>query len=398
MTDESIDAEGARRPARQAAHQARKPWEIPAGGWKAVLIRTWKEAADDNVGLIAAGVAFYAFLSIVPLLGAVVLIYGLVADPATVSKNVASLTDVMPRQVAQLIGEQLLQVVKTSDGTKGFGLLVALAVALYGAMNGAGAVVTALNIAYEEHEDRGFVAQKLIALGVTLGAVLVALAAMLTVAAVGLLDTLMPWAPDIVLTGIRLLSYVVLAAMGAAAAATLYRYGPDRAHAQWMWLTPGSLGATLIWLGMTTGFGFYVANFGSYDATYGSLGAIVVMLTWLSLSAYVFLLGAELNAELERETEQDTTSGPARPRGSRHAVVADAPAPDGETADEPQRPAPLSGDRTVLIGADRLGGKAGLLPAFAAATGLATLRRGKPWGAGLLVVAAVLAWNRAPAD
>jgi membrane protein len=203
------------------------------------------------------------------------------------------------------------------------------------------------------------------------------------VAAVALLDDLMPWAPGFVRVAIRMTSYVVLAGLAAAGAASLYRYGPDRAHAQWAWLTPGSVAATLIWLAMTTGFGLYVANFGNYDATYGSLGAIVVMLTWLSLSAYVFLLGAELNAELERQTGEDTTTGPARPRGLRHAAVANAPAAGGTTT-----VAPLPRDRAPV--AVRPGG--GLWPALAAMAGLALARRGRGWGIALVGLA--LAANR----
>ena len=197
---------------------------------------------------------------------------------------------------------------------------------------------------------------------------------------------------------IRLVSYLVLAGLGAAAAATLYRFGPDRAAAQWAWLTPGSIGATVIWLIMTTGFGFYVANFGSYDATYGSLGAIVVMLTWLSLSAYVFLLGAEVNSELERQTMHDTTTGAAHPMGERNAVVADEVAGGGRerTAPDPATPpvrGPLS-DRTLLVSADKLAARAGTIAALTAAGGLGALRRGRGWGVGLLAVAAWSAWKR----
>lgn len=381
---------------------ARSPWDLPADGWIAVLKRTWKEAGDDNIGLIAAGVAFYAFLSIVPLLGAIVLTYGMVADPATVSGNVRQLTAVMPAQVAQLIGEQLMQVVGTSGGKKGLGLLLALVIALYGATKGAGAIVTALNVAYEEKEDRGFIKRNLLQLGIVVGGVVIALAAMASTALTALIDHLIPNAPGIVLTLIRFASYLVLATLAAAAAATLYRFGPSRSQARWSWLTPGSLGATLIWIAMTVGFGFYVANFGSYDATYGSLGAIVVMLTWLSLSAYVFLLGAELNSELERQTEQDTTTGPAKPIGARGAVVADdkegsAPAARS-TPSTPSSPArgvaARPSDRTLLIAAGKLGGKTGTIPALTAASGLAALRRGRGWGVGLLALSAAIAWKR----
>ena len=373
-------------PAARAGRDAASPWQIPADGWRAVLKRAWAEASDDNIGLIAAGVAFYAFLSIVPLLGATVLLYGLVADPQTVSANVAALTQVMPRDVAKLIGDQLLQVVTTSDGAKGLGLAIALGVALWGATNGAGAVLTAVNIAYEERDTRNIVVQKLLALAVVLGGVVVALAAITTMAAIGFLDDLMPNAPGIVRGAIRLVAYLILAGLAAGAAASLYRYGPHRSHARWTWLTPGSVGATLLWLLMTTGFGFYVANFGSYDATYGSLGAIVVMLTWLSLSAYVFLLGAELNSELERQTDRDTTTGTAAGPGARGAAMADG----GDASPRPASP------RATLVSADTLLGTGGPVGALAAAAGLAALRRGRGWGVVLVGAAAAIAWRRRP--
>ena len=126
------------------------PAQIPAKGWKQVALRTWKQSNEDNIGLVAAGVAFYAFLALVPLLGATVLTYGLVAAPETVLSNVQSLAGVMPADAAKLVGEQLMSMVETSGGKKGFGLILALAIALFGARNAAGSVITALNIAYEE--------------------------------------------------------------------------------------------------------------------------------------------------------------------------------------------------------------------------------------------------------
>ncbi len=307
---------------------ANSPWAIPAKGWKDVLLRTWREAGEDNIGLIAAGVAFYGFLAMVPMLGALVLSYGLVANPQTVVHNMQSLTSVMPADAAKLVGEQLLNVVKSSQGKKGLGLLIAFAVALYGAMNGASSIVVALNITYEEHEQRGFVRRYLLAATITLGAVVVAILAVVSIAALGHLDKLFPWAPAVLIVIGKALSYVLVAAAGAAGAATLYRYGPDRAHARWTWLTPGSVLSTALWLAVTLGFGLYVANFGNYNATYGSLGAVVVLLTWIYLSAYVLLLGAELNSELEQQTARDSTDGPAKPLGSRNARAADTVASD----------------------------------------------------------------------
>ncbi|HEX8447533.1 MAG TPA: YihY/virulence factor BrkB family protein, partial [Sphingomonas sp.] len=243
---------------------ATSPLAMPARGWKDVLVRTYQETGRDNIGLIAAGVAFYAFLAIVPLLGAVVLSYGLIADPATVLHDIRALTAVMPADAARLVGEQLLNVVATSGGKKGFGLALALGLALYGAMKAASAIITALDIAYEQEETRGFVRLNALALAITVGAVVTAILAMVAIAALGHLESVLPDLPAPVLLIGKLLSYLVMAAVGAAAAASLYRYGPDRDQAQWAWLTPGSLLTTVLWLALTLGFGIYVANFGNY--------------------------------------------------------------------------------------------------------------------------------------
>jgi membrane protein len=398
-------------PPGDTGRHAPSPFAVPTAGWKAVLVRTWKETGDDNVSLLAAGVAFYGFLSMVPLLGAMVLSYGLVAEPATVMGNIKSLTSVMPAEAAKLIGEQLLNVVTTSGDKKGFGLLLALLLALYGAMKGAGAVITALNIAYEEKETRGFVRLNLVTLAITVGAVLMAIVATIAVATLGHLDTLLPWAPGFVLLLGKLASYAVLGAGGAAAAATLYRYAPNRDKARWIWLTPGSLVVTLLWLALTLGFGAYVANFGSYDATYGSLGAVVVLLTWLYLSAYILIMGAELNAELEHQTATDTTAGPAKPLGSRGAEAADTLADGAEDTQHGTGAASVSDDGPHVEHAsstrDFVAGRAtaravsvaglphlGLAPTILATAGLACVRRpGRlAAGASMLAAAAAIAW------
>jgi membrane protein len=134
------------------------------------------------------------------------------------------------------------------------------------------------------------------------------------------LDELLAPAAAVVVKG---LSWIAAALVVSLVTAAVYRYGPSRDDAKWRWLTPGAIAATLLWLVATLGFGVYVSNFGSYNATYGSLGAVVVLLMWLYLSAYVLLLGAELNAELEHQTVRDTTKGPDRPMGERGAVMAD---------------------------------------------------------------------------
>jgi YihY family inner membrane protein len=307
------------------------------------------------------------------------------------------LFNVLPDDAARVIGDQLATVVNTSEGKKGFGLVIALGIALYGGTKGASSIVTALNIAYEEKETRGFIALYLLAFAITGGAVLLALVAALSTAAFALLDSLIPGAPGILLLAIRLVSYGVLASLGVTAAACLYRFGPNRRKAKWAWLTPGSLAATLVWLGATIGFGIYVSRFGNYGATYGSLSAVIVLLTWLWLSAYVFLLGAELNSELEHQTTADTTTGTPTPMGTRGATVADTVATEAKSEAEPRpvtRPAEPSG-AGVLAVARLSGAHAGLPASLLAIGGLRSIRRGSPVvGLGMMAIGAALAHRK----
>ena len=286
------------------------PFAMSFAAWKDVFVRSWTEASADNIGIVAAGVAFYGFLAMVPLLGAIVLIYGLVADQKTVLHDMQALTSVMPGDAAKLVGVQLMNVIKTSDGKKGLGLVLAVGLALFGARSAAGSVVTALNIAYEEKEKRSFLVVNVLALGITAAAVCVAVLAVVAIAALGHLEALLPFAPGSVLVIGKLVSYIAFALGAAAAAATLYRYGPSRADSRWVWLTPGSLFSAVFWVALTLGFGIYVAKFANYNATYGSLGAVIVLLTWIYLSSYVLLFGAEINATLEHRASGHTNAEP----------------------------------------------------------------------------------------
>jgi membrane protein len=309
-------------------HDATSPTEIPASGWWAIAKRTYAEAGKDNLGLIASGVAFYGFLAMVPLLGAMVLTYGLVVDPADLNQHMRAITGMVPSEAAKLIDEQLTNVVTTAAGKKGLGLALALLLALYGAMKGAGAIIIALNITYEEKETRGFIKLNLVQAAITLAAVLLAVAGLLSVSVTGFLEDFAGRISPVAAVLMKVAAWVVTAVLASGAVAALYRYAPNRDEARWTWLTPGSLAATVGFIATTLGFGFYASHFGNYNATYGSLGAIVVLLLWLYLSAYVLLLGAELNAELEHQTAHDTTRGPEQPLGSRNAKMADEVAAD----------------------------------------------------------------------
>lgn len=400
---------------------ADSPTQIPARGWKQVVVRTWKQSSEDNVGLVAAGVAFYAFLALVPLLGATVLTYGLIAAPQTVVANVKSLTGIMPQDAAKLIGDQLMSVVQTSGSKKGLGLLLAIAVALFGARNAAGSLITALNIAYEQQERRGFLKVNLMSLAITAAAVVMAVVALLAIAALGYLAKLLPGAPEFILVLGKLLSYALLLAGAAAAAATLYRYGPDRDRAKWTWISAGTIVAAGGSVLLTLGFGLYVSKFGNYNKTYGSLATVVILVTWLYLSAYVFLFGAELNSELEHQTAKDTTAGSEKPLGARgawsadHVAGSDQPskpsggdvsppkqnAADAQVQAPPQKvepaEAPRSDDHAYLASrvsahAGRMAGgaKVGMISSALSTAGLSMLRRKGREGAGAALLATAI--------
>ena len=307
----STTAKPSKASAAERGREAVSPWRIPLAGCKEIAGRTWRQTWIDNVGLVAAGVAFYGFLALIPLLGLIVMVYGLAAEPQTVVSNMRALTDILPNNVALFIGEQLLSAVETAKETKGWGILVALAFAFYGGSNGAGAIITALNIAYQEKEKRSLTRFYLIALVMTLLAVVFAMLSLAATAAIAYLEELLPEASSATVAASKALAYLALLFVAAGIAATLYRYAPSREDARWEWITPGSMFTAVTWLLLTLGFGYYVTNLANYNATYGSLGAVIALLTWMYLSAYVFVIGAE--EQVKREKKDAPSIGDARP-------------------------------------------------------------------------------------
>ena len=375
---------------------AESPWHLSWPVWRSVAIQTWQEASDDNIGLAAAGVAFYGFIALVPMLSATVLTYGIFAEPETVVRHMQALTSVMPADVARSIGEQLMTVVEGSDSRKGLGVLLAIAIALFGARNGAGALITALNIAYDEKEKRGFLRLTLVALAMTAAAAVVAVIAALAVAAVTALANLLAFANDALLLFGTVLTYTLLTLAGAAGTAALYRFAPSR-DAGWKWISPGSALAGLLWLALTLGFGAYVARIAHYDATYGSLGAVIALLSWLYLSSYVLLFGAELNAELEHQAAPAApgTGGPFTPdraaspsnAAPASATVMQEPVRDVRVQEQADGPglvaARVSATAAHAAGLPRIGWAISAL----ATLGLSLLRRQGRAGVGLSMVA-----------
>lgn len=273
---------------------------------KPIFAEALKESFADNLALVAAGAAFYAFVAMVPLFASAVLIYGIVADPATVARQVNAMAAVLPQSATELIGGAMRSAISGSDGKKGFGLAIALALALFWARNGAAGIITALGIAYEREDRRSILRLTLLALVMTLGAIVGGGIVAGTVFVLAALGSLVPGVGASSAGFYKAATYIVLLIAGTAAAATLYRYAPDGAEPRWRWVTPGSAFCGLCWVLLTLGFGLYVEKVGSYDATYGSLSAVIVLLTWMWLAAYVLLFGAELNwSARERAAAKD---------------------------------------------------------------------------------------------
>jgi membrane protein len=303
---------------READH----PGEIPPRGWKDILWRAWGEVSEQNLFLIAGGVTYAVLLGLFPGLGALVSLYGLVFDAGQIERQVAALSGVLPAQTQELLSQQLHSLVQASGGALGFAAIAGLLLALWSASRGMSGLITAINIAYEEKETRGFLKLNLIAIGLTLGLLaggIVAIALVAVLPAVVQLLALGPATKWLLL----LAQWPLLIVLVMLGLAVLYRFGPDRDKPQWRWVSPGAGAATVLWIVASVAFTVYVANFNSYDKTYGSLGGVVILLTWLYLSALTVLLGAVINAQAERQTRKDSTEGPPRAMGQRDARAAD---------------------------------------------------------------------------
>jgi membrane protein len=319
-TQEHVEVPGGR---------AARPTEIPAGGWVQVAKRGWREAKADQVPLLAAGVAFYAFLAIFPALIAIVSIYGLFADPSTIANQLNSLTAALPDEAAQIITDQVTAL-SSRRQTLGISLILAVLIALWSASAGISNLLTAINVAYDEEEKRGFVKKRLMSLGLTLAAIV------FMVIILALVAVLPPLLKAVFGTGalrwvLQILGWLVMVVLVAAGLAILYRLGPDRDAPRMKWVSVGAVVATFLWLIASIGFSIYTSTFGNYAKTYGVFAGIVVLLFWLWLTMYAILLGAEINAESEQQTIADTTRGEEKPLGERGAVKADSiPSQDPE--------------------------------------------------------------------
>ena len=287
--------------------RATAPWRIPWVEWKDILGRTAVRINDDRLLSVAAGAVFYVLLALFPAIAVFVALYGLFANASTIDAQLSGLSGVLPGGALNLLHEELRRLAQ-AKGANGLGFVIGLLGALWSATSGVKAIIDALNVAYEEKERRSFLRLNLVAtayalLGMAAMAVAVAVVVVVPIVLDGLgfgsvsgrLIVIARWPALLVL---------VIVGLGA-----MYRYLPCRREPGWQWLTVGSVFAGTAWLASSFLFSWYIEHFGTYNATYGSLGAAVGMMMWMWISIALILIGAQLNAEIERESGADPKAG-----------------------------------------------------------------------------------------
>jgi membrane protein len=311
-----------REAARTDGSDAERPSDIPKAGWKAIGKRVVDALKRDHVSLLAAGVAFKALLALFPAIIAGISIWGLVADPETVTDQIQGLTDALPEEAATLIGQQMEEVAAGGTGALGVAVIVSILVALWSASGGMAGLIEGINAAYDEVDRRKFPIKRGLALLLTVGAIV---ALLVTVGLIAVLPAIIGGlglgeAGEL---AIRIGTWPLLAVLAMFGLSLLYKVAPDRDDPQLRWASWGAVIATVLFLIGSAGFTVFVENFGDFGATYGAFAGIIVLMLWLMLTSFVVLLGAEINAEMERQTRSDTTVGDPQPIGHRGANPAD---------------------------------------------------------------------------
>ncbi len=301
---------------------ALSPFHIPLKGWRDIAWRVYAEIGNDRLLAVAAGVVFYGLLALFPAITALVSSYALFADAATIGKHLAFAAALMPAGSFGIVEEQITRIVQAGGGQLSSAFIVGLLLAIWSANAGMKAMIDALNVIYDETEERSFIRLNLTSLAMTLGALVFLL---LAIAAVVVLPLVFAWLgiESWAQWAVAFLRWPAIMIVIALALAVLYRYGPSRREAQWRWLSIGAVAATLLWVAGSVLFSWYLSNFADYNATYGSLGAGIGLMMWLWLTAIAILIGGEINAEIEHQTAHDTTVGRTKPLGTRGAVMAD---------------------------------------------------------------------------
>jgi len=282
--------------------RAQYPWQISPHGWLEIGRRIAHEIFRDHVFIASSGVAFLALFALLPMLTAV---YGLVSSPQQLSDQLQSLSSVVPHSVIKALSGAMHGIVRDSGLKLGFGIALSIGVAVWVAVRGMLGIVSALNIVYEVEEKRSWPALLGTAVVLALGAFVFWLLALAMIVGAPLLIRQMSWDSAALHVLVLVARWLVIAAAALVSMTVLYRFGPSHPQPRWDWLSAGSFFGTTLWLAGSAGMSFYVSHMAQFSNVYGSLGMAMVTMTWFFLTAFVFLLGAEFNVQVERQTKEE---------------------------------------------------------------------------------------------
>lgn len=285
-------------------HGARTPLHIPPRGWFDIGKSVFAKIGEDNVSLIAAGIAFYGLLAVFPGIAACMAIAGLVTEPSVVVDQLESFGQLLPQQAAEIIIGQASEVAGSREGGLGLAALAGVLIAIYSSSKGIRSMTTGLNIAFGVSEQRNIFVQYALTILMTVMLIVGLLIAIASTVVLPAVFAVLPF-PGQTETIVSLLRWPILAGFAIFGLSLIYRYGPNRPRPRWRWITPGAVVACVLWVGGSMLFALYVRNFASYNETFGSLGGVVILLMWLWLSAFIILLGAEIDAEMEAHAKTD---------------------------------------------------------------------------------------------
>ena len=254
------------------------------------------EVRRDNIALVAAGIAFYAVLAVIPALVIAVSLYGLFTDLEEAERQIEAVLEVLPGSASQIIETQMRSIARTSPASLSISFVVSLIAFAWTVSNATRALVRGVKIAYDQEDDQSILERRDVALGATAVAIVSMLIALALIAAVPI--WLQRFDPTDAIVTFGNFRWVLVGAMFALLAGLLYRYAPPQRPSGWGSVLPGTLAATAIWTVASIGFSIYVSSFGRYNETYGTLGAAVVLLLWFWFTSLAILLGAELNEAL----------------------------------------------------------------------------------------------------
>ena len=308
---------------------AERPRNIPWAGWKEILLRVKDKMNTKNIPLMAAGVAFYFFLSLFPAMLAIVTIYTLVNDPLLVREHLEKLSQFLPSDVHEFISEKIMNIVDGTESSKNWGLVLSFIVGLGSANKGTLYLFRAINEIYDEENKRNLIKQNTITLGFTLGLLITGILSMLLIIVYPIIIEFMDLNGPIehIVTYTR---WIVLALIFLFCIGLIYQFAPQRSHPRFNWVSTGAILATVLWILGSILLTVYIQNFGKMEDLYGQISALIILMIWLNITSFVILLGAQVNAEMEHQTDVDTTQGKDKPIGERHAYFADHVAAENE--------------------------------------------------------------------